>query len=107
MSPTYEDLQDQLIEWLRPMRSTILNVTRQDFDESATRQIEKIIPKERSHLLIVALSNPSLCNNANAEPYIDATDVISDSIYRNLYKFAWEWYRETKKDMEELYVKTF
>jgi hypothetical protein len=105
MSPTYEDLQDQLIEWLRPMRFTILDVTREDFESSMTKQIEAIIPKERSLLLIVALSNPSLCNSADAEAYIDATDIISDSIYRNLYKFAWQWFNETNKDMRELYVK--
>ena len=102
MSPTYDELQDQLIDWLRPMRSTITDLSPDEFDKSLVKKIEVIIPDDRALRLIVALSNLSLCITNEDEPYMDATDIIGDSIYRNLYGFAWQWYKETKKDMEEL-----
>ena len=97
MTPTYEDLQDELLEWLRPLRSTVLGIDKVQFDTDLGKKCESILPSDPVLLLGVAMSNPKL-RMINFEGSRDVVDVIGDNIYRQLYLFGWEWLRQTEFD---------
>lgn len=99
MTPTYEDLQAQLIDWLRPQRAGILKVTNVKLDDELSKKCESIIPATPNLLLSVAISNPKL-RQINFEGSTDILDIISDNIYRQLYLFGLEWIRVAKQQAE-------
>ena len=102
MKPQFEDLQDNLIEWLRPMRARILTISEDEFEHMLEPELDRITPHDPGFCLIVALDNPVLRQIKLNEGYFDVADIIRDNIYSSLYKFAWQWYREIRADMEQI-----
>lgn len=99
MNTTYEDLENELIDFLEPLKPALPQFCDEVFDQVLNDAVDMVVPEDDDAIIQVAKSHPSMCiATQEIELYSNLTHIIRDTISLKLHKCGWGWYMVNKED---------
>ena len=110
MNKTYEDLENELIEFLDPIKPALPQFSHEVFDQVLIDAIDMVVPEDSDTIIQVAKSHPGMCiatDEVDIYGNFYLTHIIRDTISLKLHKCGWGWYEKEKFKAETKRLKKF